>query len=74
MLQILIGKETFDLFWVGDRENGLSHLIVDAITLIDDVALCGVELIGASKMLAGGRPRCPMCKEDLKRRQGEAST
>jgi hypothetical protein len=48
--------------WVGDRENGLAHMILGEI-VPSDFSMCGVELIQVSERKASGKPRCSLCRE-----------
>lgn len=65
MSRALIGEVTYDVHWVGDRENGLAHLVIGDVVYGDDIAMCGVDVEDASEKLAKGRPRCSICQEGL---------
>jgi len=51
--------------WVGDKVNGLAHLITGEIVTGGDIAMCGVDVEDATERQASGRPQCGLCQEGL---------
>lgn len=48
--------------WVGDRVNGLAHLVIGPL-VPEDFSVCGVELVGVAERRAEGKIRCTLCIE-----------